>query len=65
MEEDVTKLQNDEKPDDATDLFVEKMEERLKNREIDTSILEDDSEKKAKEEKIDIAKIKWILYFGK
>ena len=51
LEEDVTKLQNDEKPDDATDLFVEKMEERLKNREIDTSILEDDSEKKAKEEK--------------
>ena len=50
-EEDISKLQNHDNQDDATELFVEKMEEKLKNREIDTSTLEDDSEKKAKEEK--------------
>lgn len=50
-EEDISKLQNRDNQDDVTELFVEKMEEKLKNREIDTSTLEDDSEKKAKEEK--------------
>lgn len=50
-EEDVSKLENKNTLDDETNRFVKKMEEKLKNREIDTSILEDDSEKKAKEEK--------------
>lgn len=48
-EEDIS--QNYDNQDDATELFVEKTKEKLKNREIDTSTLEDDSEKKAKEEK--------------
>ncbi|MBQ1172569.1 MAG: hypothetical protein IIX48_08255 [Lachnospiraceae bacterium] len=50
-EEDVSKLQKPDNQDDATELFVEKMEETLKNREIDTSTLTDDRAKKVKEEK--------------
>lgn len=50
-EEDISKLKNHDNQDGETELFLEKMEEKLKNREIDTSTLEDDSEKKAKEEK--------------
>ena len=50
-EEDLSKLQNRDDQEDATERFVEKMEEKLKNRELDASTLTDDSTKKAKEEK--------------
>lgn len=50
-EEDLSKLQNRDDQEDATERFVEKMEEKLKNRELDASTLTNDSTKKAKEEK--------------
>ena len=58
-------LKTEESPITLVTLFPELKSDTLVQKQIEIYVANNDQIKSLKEERIDIAKLKWILYFGK